>query len=60
MRRRVVKGGSSGHGQDDLVVHLGLGEHAVLPELEVHWPSGEVTRVEDVAADRVVELVEPE
>lgn len=43
----------------DLRLHFGLGEDAVATEIEVRWPGGRVQKLENVAADRIVELVEP-
>jgi hypothetical protein len=42
------------------VVRFGLGREARVKAVEVAWPSGIVQRMEGVAADRVVEVVEPE
>ena len=43
-------GGSSY--QADL--HFGLGNHDRVDSIVVHWPTGEVTSIDDIAADRVV------
>lgn len=40
-------------------VHFGLGDAARAPEVEVRWPSGVVQVLKDVAADRVLKVVEP-
>jgi len=40
-------------------LHLGLGEHAQIDELTIHWPSGRVTTHADVAVDRVLAIQEP-
>ena len=39
--------------------HFGLGGAERIDELTVHWPSGAVTRMNNVAADRVLSIVEP-
>lgn len=63
--RIVVKAGSStqireiraGDGfltRSDARAHFGLGPHAHADIVELHWPSGQVDRIADVAADRVV------
>ncbi len=57
---RQVKGGSSGHSQDSLVVHFGLGESEEVQEVLVRWPSGLEARLENLAADRFVTVVEGE
>lgn len=40
------------------VAHFGLGEAASVERLEVRWPSGAASVLEDVAADRLVTLSE--
>jgi len=52
-----VRSGSSYISQSDLRVHFGLGT-ATTAELEIHWPSGVVDKMTQVAADRIVTLVE--
>lgn len=39
-------------------VHLGLGDEAQVETLTVHWPSGAITTLNDVAADAVVTVQE--
>jgi hypothetical protein len=39
-------------------VHFGLGPNASADLVEIHWPSGIVQQMKDVAADRVVEVKE--
>jgi enediyne biosynthesis protein E4 len=41
-------------------VHFGLGKDAVADLVEIHWPSGTVQTLKNVAADRVVVVNEPE
>ena len=41
-------------------VHFGLGKDAVVQKMEVTWPSGVVQTFEDVAADQVFAISEPE
>jgi hypothetical protein len=41
-------------------VHFGLGHSRSIRRLEVQWPSGRRQVVDDVAADQVLELSEPE
>ena len=40
-------------------VHFGLGDARVADEVEIRWPSGTVQTLKNVAADRVVQVVEP-
>jgi len=56
---REVFTGQSYLSQNELRVHFGLGQAAVLPKLEVRWPSGIVTTLENVKVDQVLELTEP-
>ncbi|MDR3718832.1 MAG: CRTAC1 family protein [Bryobacteraceae bacterium] len=41
-------------------VHFGLGPDSVATTVEIHWPSGLVQTLKDVAADRVVHVKEPQ
>lgn len=43
----------------DRRVHFGLGEETKAATVEIRWPSGAIQTLTDVAADRIVELVEP-
>jgi hypothetical protein len=54
-----VHSGQTCFSQSDMRVHFGLGTATVVPELEVRWPSGALSRIADVAADQVLEVVEP-
>ena len=58
--QRQVKGGSSAHSQDELVLHFGLGSGDVVESLEVLWPSGVVDVIADVAIDQLVAVREGE
>jgi hypothetical protein len=40
-------------------VHFGLGPDALATSVEIHWPSGIVQTLKDVAADRIVHAKEP-
>jgi hypothetical protein len=40
-------------------VHFGLGPDGSAASVEIHWPSGIVQTLKDVAADRVVHVKEP-
>ena len=44
----------------DKRVHFGLGKDTVIRELEVTWPGGIVQKLEDVKADQVLTLREPQ
>lgn len=53
-----VRSGGSYLSQSDFRVHFGLGA-AEKATLEIRWPSGIVQRLEDVAANQVLTVVEP-
>ena len=51
---------SSGYlSQSDPRLHFGLGSSAVVDHIEISWPSGTVQRLEKVAADRLLTVIEP-
>ena len=53
-----VRSGGSYASQNDLRVHFGLGEATHVDQLTIKWPSGIVDRLENVAADQVIHVVE--
>ncbi|MBI1763288.1 MAG: CRTAC1 family protein [Acidobacteria bacterium] len=53
-----VRSGGSYYSQNDLRVHFGLGKAAKVKTLEVHWPSGAVDTLNDVAVNQVVYVKE--
>ena len=53
-----VRSGSSYLSQNDLRLHFGLGEVAVVRSAQVLWPSGKVETYEGLAADFVYTIVE--
>ena len=55
---REVKSGSSYLGQNDLRVHIGLGDVARVERIDVRWPAGDVETIRDVAADQIVTVTE--
>ena len=38
--------------------HFGLGADATVQSIEIHWPSGTVQTLKDIAADRVLSVKE--
>ncbi|HEY6291522.1 MAG TPA: CRTAC1 family protein [Terriglobia bacterium] len=52
------KGGMSYQSAQDSRLHFGLGSHAKVDSIEIRWPSGAVTRSENVAADQIVTVKE--
>jgi hypothetical protein len=55
---REVHTGQSYFSQSDLRAHFGLGDAARVELLEVRWPSGKVSRLQDLEADQVVMVSE--
>jgi len=46
-------------GQSDMAPHFGLGENDHAVRVEIKWPSGKVSNLENVAANQIIEVVEP-
>jgi hypothetical protein len=46
-------------GQRDISPHFGLGSASEVLSLEVRWPSGGISLLENVAPDQIVEVAEP-
>jgi hypothetical protein len=44
----------------DRRVHFGLGKSSLIKELEITWPSGAVQTLENVPADQILTVTEPE
>ncbi|HEY3122307.1 MAG TPA: CRTAC1 family protein, partial [Vicinamibacteria bacterium] len=57
--KRLVQSGSSYLSQDDKRQHFGLGPAREADVVEVRWPDGLTSRMENVKADRIVEISEP-
>ncbi|MDE0218798.1 MAG: FG-GAP-like repeat-containing protein [Spirochaetaceae bacterium] len=55
---RQVTGGSSGHSQNSLVVHFGLGRVEVVDRVEILWPSGARTNWSAQPPDTLIDVVE--
>jgi hypothetical protein len=56
---RLVQSGTSYLSQDDKRAHFGLGAAAQADSVEVRWPDSTLTRLENVKANRVVEVEQP-
>jgi hypothetical protein len=53
-----VRSGGGYFSQSDLRIHFGLGKAQKVDVLEIHWPSGQVDAVKDVAANQLVTIKE--
>ena len=55
---RDVRSGTSYLSQDDMRAHFGLGKAAQADAVEVRWPDGTTTRMENVKAGQVLAIVQ--
>jgi hypothetical protein len=51
---REIQAGSSYLSSEDPRAHFGLGATSRLKELDVRWPGGKTTRLQNVAADQIL------
>lgn len=59
VQMRQVTSQTGFRGQSDPDPHFGLGEANRVDRLEVRWPSGRMSVLEDVAPDQVTVVTEP-
>jgi hypothetical protein len=52
------KGGMSYQSAQDSRLHFGLGNHAQVEEIEIKWPSGAVTKLQNLKVDQIVAVKE--
>ncbi len=58
---REIGGDAGGHGfQNSFMVEFGLGTNTVADSIEILWPSGTVQLLEDLAANQVLNVTEPD
>jgi hypothetical protein len=57
---RYVKAGSSYLGQNDMRMHVGVGDATLIDRLEVRWPSGQVDTAARVPVNSIITVVEGE
>jgi hypothetical protein len=55
---REVNAHTGWRSQNELTQHLGLGDADTVDELVVKWPSGAISRLENVGVDQVIEIRE--
>jgi hypothetical protein len=53
-----IHSGGSYLSQNDLRVHFGLGSATKIDKVEIHWPSGLVENLTNVAADQHYNMLE--
>src|SRR5690606_32848496 len=57
---REVQAGGSYAGSNDFRAHFGLGNDSRIDRIEIRWPSGKLSVLEDVPANQILKLTEPE
>jgi enediyne biosynthesis protein E4 len=57
-QKQMLRSGSSYLSSSELVLTFGLGASTKANVIEVHWPSGMVTRLNDVKADQILTIRE--
>ncbi len=55
---REVNGGVHGFSQDWPIIHFGVGKSNTINRLEVTWPSGNKTRLENLKVDQMLTITE--
>lgn len=58
MQYRQDNGGMEGYIQNSGIIHFGLGNADRADKIEVVWPSGSITKITEVKADRVILIKE--
>lgn len=59
-QRRIVDGGMGFASQNDRRLHFGLGHHARIDRVTIHWPSGAVQTVGPLPVDQFQKITESE
>jgi hypothetical protein len=57
-QKQMLTSGSSYLSSSELVLTFGLGSSTTANAIEVHWPSGSVTRLTNVKADQILTIRE--
>ena len=57
---RDIRSSSGYLSQSDPRAHFGLGQHEKVDRIEVRWPSGRVSTLENVKVNQVLTITEPE
>ncbi len=58
VQERLLRTGSSYLSSSEMTLTFGLGEQSSVDQVTVHWPSGEMDRVENVKANQTLRIVE--
>ncbi|MDM8560899.1 CRTAC1 family protein [Candidatus Parabeggiatoa sp. HSG14] len=57
---RELEGGNSYSGQSDRRVYFGLGDDMIINTLEIRWPSRQIQVIQNVRADKIITIEEPD
>ncbi|MFZ1032687.1 MAG: CRTAC1 family protein [Candidatus Acidiferrales bacterium] len=57
---KMLRSGSSYLSSSELILTFGLGAHPQADAIEIHWPSGQVDNLKNVAADQIITVKEKE
>jgi hypothetical protein len=57
---KMLRSGSSYLSSSELILTFGLGAHTQADAIEIHWPSGQVDQLKNVAADQLITVKEKE
>ena len=55
---KTLNSGGSYLSSSELILTFGLANHAKADTLEIHWPSGAVDTLQNIAADQVITMKE--
>jgi hypothetical protein len=57
---KMLRSGSSYLSSSELILTFGLGAHTQADVIAIHWPSGQVDQLKNVAADQIITVKEKE
>lgn len=57
---REIQAGGTYAGSNDFRAHFGLGRHSQINRIEIRWPSGKISTLENIPANQILKLNEPE
>ena len=58
-RTHLVQSGTSYISQDDMRLHFGIGPATQVDALEVRWPDGKTSKLENVKANQILRIQQP-
>ena len=60
VQRRIQNGGMHRYSQNFRRIHFGLGQNDRIDYVKIWWPSGKVQTIENIAADQILQITEPQ